>query len=79
MTTIPDVKKLNVKYNDRTVGTLVHTDGRKIAFQYDDKWIRDGFSISPFSLPLTREIYPGGKDMFGGLYAVQRFVARRLG
>ena len=63
-------KKLNVKYNDRTVGTLVHTDGRKIAFQYDDKWIRDGFSISPFSLPLTHEIYPGGKDTFGGLYAV---------
>ena len=49
---VVDVKKLTVKYNGRVVGYLAEVDGR-IAFQYDSEWQENGFSISPFSLPIS--------------------------
>lgn len=67
---IAQVKKLIVKYNDRIVGYLAQLEADAIAFQYEDAWIKNGFSISPFSLPLSTKIYQGGKDIFGGLYGV---------
>lgn len=66
---IENVKKLTVKYNGRTVGILSLLED-KIAFQYDEGWVKNGFPISPISLPLSREIYINRKDNFGGLYAV---------
>ncbi len=67
---IKDVKKLFVKYNGREVGVLSQIDEEQIAFQYSQEWVRNGFSISPFSLPLTREIYINKKRTFDGLYGV---------
>ena len=64
------VKKLNVKYNDRIVGYLAELEDEKIAFQYDDEWLKSGFSISPFSLPVSNRIFINEKDNFGGLYGV---------
>lgn len=66
---IENIKKLTVKYNDRTVGILSLLED-KIAFQYDEGWVKNGFPISPISLPLSREIYINRKDNFGGLYGV---------
>jgi serine/threonine-protein kinase HipA len=67
---INKVEKLTVKYNGRTVGYLAETNNNEIAFQYDTAWIADGFSISPFSLPLTTKVYINKKDTFNGLYGV---------
>ena len=67
---IEDVKKLIVKYNGAIVGRLAEVSERKIAFQYDDAWIANGFSISPLSLPLSNRIYISQKITFGGLYGV---------
>ena len=64
-----ELKKLIVKYNGKTVGYLAEIED-KIAFQYDDEWVKNGFSISPFSLPLDDEIYKDGKPIFDGLYGV---------
>ena len=66
---ISKVKKLTVKYNGETVGYLADLDDG-IAFQYDEKWVKNGFSISPFSLPLSNKIYRSSKATFGGLYGV---------
>ncbi len=66
---IKDIKKLVVKYNDLTVGYLADLDG-KIGFEYDDEWLKNGFSISPLSLPLEKKIFISEKDTFGGLYGV---------
>ena len=41
-----------------------------IGFQYDEEWQKNGFSVSPLSLPLSDTIYTSGKEMFGGLYGV---------
>ena len=56
---IEEVKKLNVKYNGKIVGYLAELKNGSIAFQYDNEWLKNGFSISPISLPLSNEIYIG--------------------
>lgn len=62
--------KLYVKYKDQIVGTLAMTEDKKIAFQYSEEWIKRGFSISPFSLPLNRNVFIPTKSYFNGLYGV---------
>lgn len=64
------VKKLTVKYNGITVGYLAEVAEGRIGFQYDTDWVNNGFSISPFSLPLSDKIYYSEKRLFGGLYGV---------
>ena len=66
---VVDVKKLTVKYNGRVVGYLAEVDG-KIAFQYDLEWQENGFSISPFSLPISNKVFVCNKPTFGGLFGV---------
>ena len=46
------IKQLQVLYEGRTVGTMALYRKHLAAFQYSEEWIADGFSISPFSLPL---------------------------
>ena len=61
---------LQVYYEDRFVGTLAMTAGYKTAFQYGDEWLENGFAISPFSLPLKKQVFIPTKDYFDGLYGV---------
>ncbi|MDO5776371.1 MAG: type II toxin-antitoxin system HipA family toxin [Eubacteriales bacterium] len=61
---------LKVYYADRFVGTLAMTPDYKAAFQYSDEWLENGFSISPFSLPLKRQVFIPAKDYFDGLFGV---------
>lgn len=67
---IKDIKKVTVKYNERIVGYLAEIEPSIIAFQYDDEWIKKGFSISPLSLPLDDKVYISKKELFNGLYGV---------
>lgn len=62
--------QLSVWFGERKVGTLVLYKRQLAAFQYADEWLSDGFSISPFSLPLTREIFVPKIDPFEGLFGV---------
>lgn len=64
-----NMKKLLVKYNGLLVGTLVDTNNG-ISFQYDENWIKEGFSISPLSLPLTDKVYIQTKQANEGLFGV---------
>lgn len=63
-------KYLKVFYNDILVGTLAKTPDRVIAFEYDLDWLNNGFSISPFSLPLIKKVFIPKYDPFGGLFGV---------
>jgi len=67
---IKEVKKVTIKYNERIVGYLAEIKPSTIAFQYDDEWIKNGFSISPLSLPLDNKVYISKKELFNGLYGV---------
>lgn len=63
---------VRVFYHDRLVGTLAETADKRIAFEYDDSWIEEGFTISPFSLPLRKEVFVPGPDAPEGLFGVFR-------
>ena len=59
---------LQVSYHERLVGTLALTADHKAAFQYSEEWLENGFSISPFSLPLKDQVFVPNKDYFDGLF-----------
>lgn len=61
---------LQVYYEKRQVGTLVMTADHRAAFQYSDEWLENGFSISPFSLPLKKQVFVPTRDYFHGLFGV---------
>ncbi len=67
---ISNVKKVTVRYNGRTVGYLAELEKGVIGFQYNDEWLKNGFSISPLSLPLNKDVYVSKSQHFEGLYGV---------
>lgn len=67
---IDKIKKITVKYNNKIVGYLVEYENNKVGFQYDNDWIKNGFSISPFSLPLNNNIFFSNKDFLYDLFGV---------
>lgn len=64
------IKSLQVFYNEKKVGTLALMKNNIVAFEYDSNWITNGFSISPFSLPLKKQVFIPRIDPFDGLYGV---------
>ena len=64
------IKSLQVFYNEKKVGTLALMKNNIVAFEYDSNWINNGFSISPFSLPLKKQVFIPRIDPFDGLYGV---------
>lgn len=64
------INKLDVYADNKKVGTLVLTKEKKVAFQYDEDWTKDGFSINPFKLPLTKQVYISSSPYFKGLFGV---------
>ena len=66
-------KRLEVYCYGSLVGYLAETPDHMIAFQYSDSWLRNGFSISPLSLPLNSMVFvPPEKcrERFRGLFGV---------
>lgn len=64
------IKSLQVFYNEKKVGTLALMKNNIVAFEYDSNWITNGFSISPFTLPLKKQVFIPRIDPFDGLYGV---------
>lgn len=64
------IKSLQVFFNEKKVGTLALMKNNIVAFEYDNEWINKGFSISPFNLPLKKQVFIPRIDPFDGLYGV---------
>jgi len=64
------IKKIKVLYNGVVVGYLGELEDSRIGFQYDENWIKTGFSISPISLPLSNEVFISSSSHFEGLFGV---------
>ena len=61
------VKTIDVFADNKLVGTLTGYGRGKVAFEYADSWLSDGFSVSPFSLPLNKKLYvPENTDNIPG-------------
>jgi serine/threonine-protein kinase HipA len=63
------MEKLNVNYNDIIVGYIVKYND-KYVFEYDSNWLINGFSISPFSLPLKKGVFIPEDNTFNGFFGV---------
>ena len=61
---------LSVFLNGKKVGTLATYKKRFTAFEYSDEWLDDGFSISPFSLPLEKKVFLPTLQPFDGIYGI---------
>lgn len=64
------VKRVDVFGRGAKVGTLALTDEGKVAFQYDEQWVEQGFSINPFKLPLSNRVFLSSSPYFRGLFGV---------
>ena len=58
---------IQVFYDGKVVGLLAMR-GHSTSFEYDDDWIKTGFPISPFSLPLEKQVFTPTKPYFNGLF-----------
>lgn len=68
---LPKIERLNVTYHNQPVGTLaMSADNKVCTFQYDRRWLADGFSISPLELPLKSEIFIASPAPFAGNFGI---------
>ena len=63
-------KILVVKYHDSVVGRLALTQDNLMAFEYDAEWLENGFSISPFKLPLEKRVFIASREPFDGVFGI---------
>ena len=49
---------------------MVPYQKRLTAFEYSEEWLRNGFSISPFSLPLQAGVKIAKSDPFDGIFGI---------
>ena len=64
------VDKLEVYYAGKHVGTMAPFRRYLTAFEYSDEWLQSGFSVSPYSLPLTSGVKTAKYDPFDGLFGI---------
>ena len=62
------LNKLDIYYHNLRVGTMALYQNRLAAFEYDGDWLIDGFSISPFSLPLEKKVFMPKVEPFEGVF-----------
>ena len=64
------IRRIDVFANGNKVGTLALTKNNRVAFQYSEEWIKFGFSINPFKLPLSSRVFISNSPHFKGLFGV---------
>lgn len=64
------IRKIDVFANKIKVGTIALTNDNRVAFQYTEEWIEKGFSINPFNLPFSRQLFFAASPYFKGLFGV---------
>lgn len=64
------IRRIDVFAKGSKVGTLALLDDHRIAFQYTNEWIKTGFPLNPFKLPLSKEIFYSSSPYFKGLFGV---------
>ena len=52
------IDRVTVKYHGEVVGVISLTpDDKRLAFEYDPRWLGEGFSISPLEIPLRTGLF----------------------
>lgn len=63
-------KSLTVYLNNESVGKLALTPQNLCAFEYDASYLIQGYSVSPFYLPLRPGVFIAKRDPFAGNFGV---------
>ena len=65
------IDRLTVKYHSDIVGVISLTpDDKRLAFEYDPRWLAEGFSISPLELPLKTGLFLAKATPFYGDFGI---------
>lgn len=64
------IDHLEVRYKEKTVGTLALGRDSLCRFEYSPQWLEEGFSISPFELPLQKRVFTAQATPFEGGFGV---------
>ena len=67
---IESVKLIEVYLGSVQAGMIALSPYNRCLFEYNADWIRTGFSISPFYLPLRSGLFTARAEPFGGLFGV---------
>lgn len=61
---------VSVFYENQQVGRLALAPDQRAVFEYSAEWLENGFSISPFYLPLKRGVFTARSQPLDGLFGV---------
>jgi len=61
---------IEVLMADKLVGRLALTPEHLCAFEYDTEFLKNGFAISPYALPLEQKVFVADRDPFDGNFGV---------
>lgn len=64
------IRQIEVRSDNRSIGRLALTKDGLCAFEYSPNWLRTGFSISPFELPLRSGVFLAKPRPFEGGFGV---------
>ncbi|NQV41382.1 MAG: type II toxin-antitoxin system HipA family toxin [Candidatus Marinimicrobia bacterium] len=64
------INLIDVKIGSMLVGQIAQTPQRKIVFEYSPDFLKQGFSISPFYLPLKPGLFTAPDQPFAGNFGV---------
>jgi len=65
-----DIKVIDVFMNNMKVGRIALTSDSLCAFEYDQDYLQTGKSISPFGLPLRKEVFIAKRTPYNGGFGV---------
>lgn len=65
-----DINVIHISMNKLEVGKLALTPDHLCAFEYNSDWLAKGISISPFHLPLRKEVFIAKRIPFNGGFGV---------
>jgi serine/threonine-protein kinase HipA len=70
MIEFPESNAIEISLYGRRIGRLAQTPDGLCAFQYEEDFVRDGFSVSPLKLPLASEVIIAKPQPFDGGFGV---------
>ena len=66
-----NTNKVAVFFGNEEVGMIAQPENEnRTVFQYSPSWLRNGFSISPISLPLENRVFISEREPFDGMFGV---------
>lgn len=65
-----NISTIEIFMSDKRIGRMAITPDEVCGFEYDSDWIKTGFSISPFYMPLKSGLIMAKRDPFWGNFGV---------